>query len=110
MRSGHRLRPLGHSGRRRDREPGGPVRRRAGAQSRTTQMALSIICLGALMSAVDATVTNVALNTLEHDLHSSVADVQWVMTAYLLAVAAVIPVSGWASRRFGARRVYVCAL
>jgi EmrB/QacA subfamily drug resistance transporter len=62
------------------------------------------------MSAIDATVINVALNTLEHDLHSSVAGVQWVMTGYLLSVAGVIPVSGWASRRFGARRVYLCAL
>jgi EmrB/QacA subfamily drug resistance transporter len=62
------------------------------------------------MSAVDATVTNVALNTLERDLHASVAGVQWVITAYLLTVAGVIPVSGWASRRFGARQVYVCSL
>jgi EmrB/QacA subfamily drug resistance transporter len=77
---------------------------------KTIRNALMIICLGALMSSVDATVTNIALNTLEHNLHSSVASVQWVMTAYLLTVAGVIPVSGWASRRFGARRVYVTSL
>ncbi|HTW12374.1 MAG TPA: DHA2 family efflux MFS transporter permease subunit [Solirubrobacteraceae bacterium] len=69
-----------------------------------------MICFGALMSTIDTTVINVALNTLERDLHSSVAGVQWVMTGYLLSVAGVIPVSGWASRRFGARRVYVFAL
>ncbi len=78
--------------------------------ARTIRNALIIVCLGALMSAVDATVTNVALNTLEHDLHATVASVQWVITAYLLTVAGVIPVSGWASRRFGARRVYVGSL
>ncbi len=72
--------------------------------------ALIIVGLGATMSAVDATVTNVALNTLEHDLRASVASVQWVISAYLLAVAGVIPVSGWASRRFGARQVYVASL
>jgi len=78
--------------------------------ARTIRNALIIVCLGSVMSAVDATVTNVALNTLEHDLHASVASVQWVITAYLLTVAGVIPVSGWASRRFGARQVYVCSL
>ena len=78
--------------------------------ARTIRNALIIVCLGALMSAVDATVTNIALNTLERDLHASVAGVQWVITAYLLTVAGVIPVSGWASRRFGARQVYVCSL
>ena len=78
--------------------------------ARTIRNALIIVCLGATMSAVDATVTNVALNTLEHDLHASVASVQWVITAYLLTVAGVIPVSGWASRRFGARQVYVASL
>ena len=78
--------------------------------ARSIRNALIIVCLGATMSAVDATVTNVALNTLEHDLHASVASVQWVITAYLLTVAGVIPVSGWASRRFGARQVYVCSL
>jgi EmrB/QacA subfamily drug resistance transporter len=78
--------------------------------ARTIRNALIIVCLGALMSAVDSTVTNVALNTLEHDLHASIASVQWVITAYLLTVAGVIPVSGWASRRFGARQVYVCSL
>ena len=88
-----------------------PESRPAGRdESRTLRLALMIVCLGALMSAIDATVTNVALNTLEHDLHSSVAGVQWVMTGYLLSVAGVIPVSGWASRRFGARRVYASAL
>ncbi len=78
--------------------------------ARTIRNALIIVCLGAAMSAVDATVTNVALNTLERDLHASVAGVQWVISAYLLTVAGVIPVSGWASRRFGARQVYVASL
>jgi EmrB/QacA subfamily drug resistance transporter len=77
---------------------------------KTIRNALIIICLGALLSSIDATVTNIALNTLEHDLHTTVASVQWVMTAYLLTVAGVIPISGWASRRFGARQVYVTSL
>ncbi|MGH2842990.1 MAG: MFS transporter, partial [Solirubrobacteraceae bacterium] len=92
------------------RRPEPRITSRTPGDARTIRNALVIICLGALMSAIDATVTNVALDTLERDLHSSVADVQWVMTAYLLSIAGVIPVSGWASRRFGARRVYVWSL
>jgi MFS family permease len=76
----------------------------------SSQRVLLVLGLGTLMFSVDATVTNVALRTLGHDLHSPVADVQWVITGYLLTLAGVIPVSGWAARRFGARRVYVVAL
>ncbi len=62
------------------------------------------------MSSIDTTVTNVALRSLERDLHSSVGDTQWVISGYLLALAAVIPVSGWLARRFGPRNVYTAAL
>lgn len=71
---------------------------------------VALVGLGTLMTALDTTVINVALLTLSHDLHGSVADVQWVITSYLLGMAAVIPVSGWAARRLGARRTYVVAL
>src|SRR6202042_655572 len=56
------------------------------------------------------TIVNVALHTLRSDLHSSIAQVQWVVTGYLLSLAAVIPVTGWAARRYGAKRVYMTSL
>ncbi|MBA0052625.1 DHA2 family efflux MFS transporter permease subunit [Streptomyces sp. AJS327] len=62
------------------------------------------------MSFLDATIVNVALRTLAADLRTSLDAIQWVVTAYLLAVAAVIPISGWAARRFGARRTFVAAV
>src|SRR5947209_4693219 len=62
------------------------------------------------MSILDTTIVNVALATLGRDLHSPVSQIQWVVTGYLLALAAVIPVTGWAARRFGAKRVYVVSL
>jgi EmrB/QacA subfamily drug resistance transporter len=52
----------------------------------------------------------VALSTLGRDLHSPISQVQWVVTGYLLALAAVIPVTGWAARRWGAKRVYMISL
>src|SRR3954462_1950295 len=70
----------------------------------------AVVILGSIMSILDTTIVNVALETLGHELHSTVSDIQWVVTGYMLALAAVIPVTGWAARRFGAKRVYVISL
>jgi EmrB/QacA subfamily drug resistance transporter len=69
-----------------------------------------VVILGMMMSILDTTIVNVALHTLSHDLHSPLSQVQWVITGYLLALAAVIPVTGWAARRFGAKQVYMTSL
>src|SRR6267143_5666197 len=69
-----------------------------------------VVILGMLMSILDTTIVNVALRTLGRDLHSSISQIQWVVTGYLLSLAAVIPITGWAARRFGAKRVYMTSL
>src|SRR5256885_4270815 len=69
-----------------------------------------VVILGSIMSILDTTIVNVALETLGRELHSTLADIQWVITGYMLALAAVIPVTGWAARRFGARRLYLLSL
>ncbi len=69
-----------------------------------------VVILGMIMSILDTTIVNVALHTLGHDLHSPISQIQWVVTGYLLALGAVIPVTGWAARRFGARQVYLISL
>jgi EmrB/QacA subfamily drug resistance transporter len=69
-----------------------------------------VVILGAIMSVLDTTIVNVALDDLSKDLHSPLESTQWVVTGYLLALAAVIPVTGWAARRFGSRKLYLIAL
>ncbi|HVV90548.1 MAG TPA: MDR family MFS transporter [Solirubrobacterales bacterium] len=69
-----------------------------------------VVILGMTMSILDTTIVNVALDTLSRDLHSTIAQIQWVATGYLLALAAVIPLTGWAARRFGAKRVYLASI
>src|SRR5947207_15880438 len=69
-----------------------------------------VVILGMIMSILDTTIVNVALRTLGRDLHSSVSQIQWVVTGYLLSLAAVIPLTGWAARRYGAKRVYMTSL
>ncbi|MEJ1229493.1 MAG: MFS transporter [Galbitalea sp.] len=72
--------------------------------------AIGVVMIGATLSFLDTTIVNVAVHSLAGDLHAGLSSVQWVVTAYLLALAAVIPVTGWAARRFGAARLYVAAL
>lgn len=69
-----------------------------------------VVILGAIMSVLDTTIVNVALHDLTGDLHASLSSIQWVITGYLLSLAAVIPVTGWAVRRYSARRLYLIAL
>jgi EmrB/QacA subfamily drug resistance transporter len=70
----------------------------------------AVVIVGSIMSILDTTIVNVALDTLRRDLGATISQIQWVVTGYMLALAAVIPVTGWAARRFGAKQVYVVSL
>ncbi len=69
-----------------------------------------VIVLGSIMSVIDTTIVNIALHDLSKDLHTPLNSVQWVITGYLLSLAAVIPLTAWAVRRYSAYRVYIVAL
>jgi EmrB/QacA subfamily drug resistance transporter len=73
------------------------------------RLALTLM-LGAIMVTLDMTMVNVALDTLVREFHTSVATIQWVSTGFLLALATVIPITGWAIERFGARPVWLVSL
>ncbi|WP_137874463.1 DHA2 family efflux MFS transporter permease subunit [Rhodococcus sp. Q] len=70
----------------------------------------SVVVLGAIMSILDVTVVSVALPTFMQEFDATYATVAWTMTAYTLALAAVIPATGWAADRFGTKRLYMTAL
>jgi EmrB/QacA subfamily drug resistance transporter len=69
-----------------------------------------VVTLGGIMSSVDTTVVNVALETVAHDFGASITTIQWVSTAYLLALVTMIPLAGWASDRFGGKRVWIASV
>jgi EmrB/QacA subfamily drug resistance transporter len=71
---------------------------------------VTVLILGSIMSVLDTTIVNIALQSLSHDLHTKLADVQWVVSAYLLSLAAVIPITAWSARRFGAKRLYLVSI
>jgi len=70
----------------------------------------SVVVLGSIMSILDTTIVAVALATLARDFHVPVSTIQWVTTGYLLSLAVVIPVTGWAVDRFGARPMWLTSL
>jgi EmrB/QacA subfamily drug resistance transporter len=70
----------------------------------------AVVVLGAVMSILDTTVVNVAIDALGRDLGAPLATIQWVATGYMLALATVIPVTGWAADRFGTARLFVVAV
>ncbi len=69
-----------------------------------------VVVLGAIMSILDITVVSVALETFQKDFNATSAQVAWTMTAYTLALASVIPLTGWAADRFGTKRLYLLAI
>lgn len=74
-----------------------------------------VVVLGAVMSILDITVVNVALPTFQAEFGSpghevAYSHVAWTVTAYTLALATVIPMTGWAADRFGTKRLYLTAI
>ncbi len=74
-----------------------------------------VVVLGAIMSILDITVVNVALRTLQTDFAKDgvpldYSTVAWTVTGYTLALATVIPLTGWAADRFGTKRLYMLAV
>ena len=69
-----------------------------------------VVVLGAIMSILDITVVSVGLETFQREFDATPAEVAWTMTGYTLALAFVIPMTGWAADRFGTKRLYLLAV
>jgi EmrB/QacA subfamily drug resistance transporter len=66
-----------------------------------------VVALAPLMTSLDSTVVNVSLSTLGQELRVPLITIQWVVTGYLLALALMLPLSGWLVDRVGAKRLYL---
>ena len=71
---------------------------------------LAITVLGSGIAALDATVVNIALPTIGRDFHTGIAALQWVMTSYILTLAAFLLIGGSLGDRFGRRKVYLIGI
>ncbi|MET7815338.1 DHA2 family efflux MFS transporter permease subunit [Streptomyces sp. NPDC005395] len=76
---------------------------------RTWQVA-AVVIVGAFMAQLDGALVNIGLATVAEDLNASLTSTQWLVSGYLLALVAGLPLCGWAARRFGAGRLWIGAL
>jgi EmrB/QacA subfamily drug resistance transporter len=71
---------------------------------------LTAVCLGVFMLLLDITIVNVALPDIQGQLNASLSDLQWVIDAYALSLAALLLTAGSLADLFGRRRVFVIGL
>ena len=83
-----------------------PVR----AKSDRPKLILGICCMSLLLVSMDVTIVNVALPSIQHDLHASLSGLQWILDAYTLVVASLLMLSGSVADRLGRRRVFQIGL
>jgi EmrB/QacA subfamily drug resistance transporter len=68
------------------------------------------VAVALFMAILDVTIVNVSLVAMMKDFGTTLSSIQWVITAYTLAQAAVIPISGYLANRFGIKRLFLAAL
>ncbi|MEV7966496.1 DHA2 family efflux MFS transporter permease subunit [Sphaerisporangium sp. NPDC088356] len=90
-------------------EPGERAAPRKGLDPSLLRIAM-ILAFGAFVALLDTTIVGVAVHSFARDFSAELADVQWTSTAYLLAMGAVIPATGWASQRYGATAMWIASL
>ena len=85
-----------------------PVVRGPGRRRRL--LILVICCMSLVIVGLDNTIVNVALPSIQRDLHASVSGLQWVVDAYTLVLASLLVLSGSTADRFGRRRTFQAGL
>jgi EmrB/QacA subfamily drug resistance transporter len=71
---------------------------------------LAICCMSILIVGLDVTILNVALPSIQRDLHASIAGAQWTIDAYTLVIASLLLLAGSTADRIGRRRVFQLGL
>jgi DHA2 family multidrug resistance protein len=67
---------------------------------------LANIMVGTFMAVLDATIVNVGLPKIMASFGVGIDKIEWVLTAYMLALAVALPTSSWMADRFGYKRMY----
>jgi DHA2 family multidrug resistance protein len=84
---------------------------RSGAKAERLRLLITAtVMLGMIMAIIDATIVNVALDTIGGNLGASIDEVAWVATGYILASVIVMPLNGWLTAYLGRKNYYAAAL
>ena len=75
--------------------------------ARGQRLTLAVACTAQVMMVLDVMIVSVALPSLQHELHLSPAGLEWVVSAYALALAALIPAGGALGDHFGRKRLFM---
>ena len=81
-----------------------------GAADRSRWLALYVLCVGMLMIVLDVTIVNVALPSIQEDLHFSTSSLAWVVNAYLIAFGGLLLLAGRLGDLIGRRRVFLAGV
>ncbi|HQT92867.1 MAG TPA: DHA2 family efflux MFS transporter permease subunit, partial [Candidatus Kryptobacter bacterium] len=73
-------------------------------------LVLANVMIGTFMAVLDSTIVNVGLPKIMATFGVTIDKIEWVMTAYLLVLAVMLPTSGWVADHFGYKRTYALAL
>jgi EmrB/QacA subfamily drug resistance transporter len=73
-------------------------------------LVLGICCMSLFIVGLDNTIVNIALPSMQHDLHASVSGLQWIIDAYTVVLAALLMLSGSTADRIGRRRTFQTGL
>ncbi len=79
----------------------------SGTSSRRRWIALIVVCLAMLMNALDSSIVNVALPSIQRDLHFSQANLTWVVDAYLIAFGSFLLLAGRLGDLLGRKKVFL---
>ncbi|MFI4985686.1 MAG: MFS transporter [Solirubrobacterales bacterium] len=79
-------------------------------RERRRQIALAVLCLGQLMMVLDATIVNVALPSIQRDLHFSQGNLTWVMNGYLITFGGFLLLAGRVGDLVGRKKVFLTGL
>ncbi len=80
------------------------------ASDRRRLLTLAIICLAQLMIVLDVTIVNVALPSIQHDLHFSQGNLTWVVNAFLVSFGSLLLLAGRLGDLVGRRRIFLAGL
>ena len=76
----------------------------------TLALAAAALSFGNFMVVLDTTIANVAMPTISGDLGVSTTEGTWIITAYAVAEAITVPLTGWLARRFGGVRLFTAGV
>lgn len=73
-------------------------------------LVLGVVVIGTFMAILDTSIVNIAIPKMMNVFGVSTDEIKWVLTAYMLTMGTVIPLTGYLGDRFGTKKVYIWAL